>query len=56
MSRYSPAAVTIILQNVSGKLANILGHKILNSEVKYNQEENVTMITIMEEQNRRLGL
>jgi hypothetical protein len=40
---------------VSGKLANILGRKIMNSEVKRNQEETVTMIT-MEEQNRRLAL
>jgi capsular polysaccharide biosynthesis protein len=56
MSRYSHAAGTSILQNVSGKLTNILGHKILNSAVKCNQEENVTVIKIMEEQNRRLGL
>jgi hypothetical protein len=37
------------------KLANILGHTILNSEVKCNQEGNVTMMIIMEEQNRWLG-
>jgi len=45
-----------MLQHVGGKLANILGRKILNSEVKCDQEQNVTMITIMEEQNRELGL
>jgi capsular polysaccharide biosynthesis protein len=49
MSGYSCAALTSILQTVIGKLANNLGHKILNSEIKCNREENVTMITIMEE-------